>query len=479
MKQLVIKQFNGGIADSLRENSANKFGLAKNFDIFKDANRLIPFRNFIDADANNTLKDYLVQDFLYTTNSRLYFFGRKPTTNLTKIFRKTDVTSATIATVSTEGDGVFIQGSPVEYKSYIWGFQGSNEVWKLSLDGTTLTQSAGTVSGSFSVNSVVPRGVIAADDNLYMAYSNSIVRVDSTGTVTDGVLTIPSNLTITSLENYGNYLAIAATGGSLKDSFVYLWDLVSDDVTETINWGKGDLKVLSNIDGYLVGVSNKLGDSPLGLSSGSLLIKAFDGSRPQIIKEVFAIGGLITLTNYKVTNNNVLYFYSKIAREGSTYNEGLWAFGRKNSQDAFALNLALSDSVMSSFVGFYGFGNYFIYGHNSGDVRQTNYQETYTEPAVYESQELYDESGKDMSIKSLKVCFDLMPSGGQLVGKFRKNGETSWTTLFTHTTASSLNKEYAFTVPANCSYFQVRVESTGGLIPKMIIINYETLNSIV
>lgn len=483
MKQLTIKQFNGGVSDSLREKSSNGFSIAKHFDIFSDPFKLKPVRSAENADTNETLLALGCRDFLYTSDDKLYFFGRNTVTSYTKAAYKSDFTSQTITTLAFTGAGVFVYGAITEYKGYIWGFQGTNRVFKLKLSDGSFTDAAGTV-GTLDTAVIHPKGVIAKDDNLYLAYNNTIVRINAAGTVTDEVLVLPTNLTITSLENYGNYLAIAASQGSDKNAYVFLWDLVSDDVSEAIDWGKGDLKVIGYIDGYLIGVSNKYASSSLGQNKGSLLIKYYDGSTSKIIKEIVA-GGTGTvgtfLTNYKAVKNNKLYFYSRFPVTSSVFNDGIWCVGRKNPSSPFAVNLEIIDStVEATTLGFYGwhsFGEYFIYGYSGGLIRQTNDQATYAETSVYESQELYDDDGKRITVKNLKVFFDSLPASSQVVAKFRKDGTTAWTTLFTHTTASTLSKEYSFIIPSTCDYFQLRLESTGGAVITGYAVQYEQLNS--
>ena len=72
----------------------------------------------------------------------------------------------------------------------------------------------------------------------------------------------------------------------------------------------------------------------------------YAGGVPQVVKEVFTQA----LTNksiplQKVVKNNRLFFAAKIMtnQAGTTYNEGIWSFGRKNANYPFALNLDIID----------------------------------------------------------------------------------------------------------------------------------------
>jgi hypothetical protein len=235
-QELKINSFSGGIADGSRSTVANQFQIAKHFDIFSDPNRLIPYRS-LEADTNDGstatgMKQYAVKDFLYASGSaKLYGLGQTGA-GLTKIAFKADATTGNwTLPASSEGNGAVKNGCLVEYKDYLWGFQGTNQVWKWgTLSGTpSITNSVSTTGVTITS---VANGVIASDDNLYLPYNNKIGRVTSGGTYNDAVLTLPSNFKITSLTNYGKYLAIACAPISSYNgvSKVFLWNLTSSDV---------------------------------------------------------------------------------------------------------------------------------------------------------------------------------------------------------------------------------------------------------
>jgi len=344
-KQVEIKQNNwsSGISDDIRAPSSNGFSICKHFDIFTNPNRLTPYRAF-EADTTTSvsatdLKQYFIQDFLYASASaKLYGLGQTGGA-LTKIVQKADATTGDwTLPADSEGDGAAKNGCLLEYKDYLWGFQGTTQVFKWGvLSGTpTITNTAGTVGtvyntitvlsvvdggtlynvndilyidggtgGSAIVASVtaggvvdtvtllepgynystgtkdtttssttgtsctlgvttvantsatissVAQGLIAKDDNGYIFYNNIVVRIYPSGTVQDQALKLPTNLKITSVANFGNYLAI---GCAPKDSYngvskVFLWNLYSPDIQEVIEWGEGDLRVLANVEGMLI-----------------------------------------------------------------------------------------------------------------------------------------------------------------------------------------------------------------------------------
>ena len=207
--QIQLNNFSGGISDSSRVQNATQFQRASHFDCFSDPNRLIPYRS-LEADDTD-VKTYFVRDFLYASGSdKLYGLGQTGS-GLTKIvYKAMAISGAWTLPANSEGDGAVKNGCLLEYKDYLWGFQGTNQVFKWgTLSGTpSITNSVATVGATITS---VANGVIAKDDNGYIAYNNVIVRINPGGTIKDAVLTLPSNYKVTSLTNYQNYLAIGCS----------------------------------------------------------------------------------------------------------------------------------------------------------------------------------------------------------------------------------------------------------------------------
>lgn len=480
ISEIRIDNFSGGIADSTRESNATKFAVARHFDIFSDASKLTPYRSLeLDCNDGSTetgMKAYLVQDYVYASGSaKLYGLGQTGG-GLTKLFIKSDATTGNWSLpTSSEGNGAVRNGCLVEYKDYLWGFQGTTQVFRWGLlSGTpTITNSQGTVGTITSV----AQGVIAKDDNLYLPYNNKLARVTSGGTVNDAVLTLPTNFKITSICNYGNYLAIGCAPISTFNgvSKVYLWNLTSPDVQEAIDWGEGELRVLETIEGMLVGVTDRYLNNATGAGRGSMIVQVYSGGVPQVVKEVFTqalVGKSMPLS--KAVKNNRLFFAAKIMTNsaGTTYNEGIWSFGRKNVNYPFALSLDIIDENIDS-DGIQAFGtaaNYFFITHSGdGSIDKTNDSAVYTFTSAYESQVMnFDEEDKDKTLQSLKVSFRRLASGESLTAKYRVNGATAWTTIGTYSTVDTLSKTFlaiestgnAF---ASGNEYEFRLESTGGL----------------
>lgn len=478
ISEIKIANFSGGVSDDPRENNASKFQVVRHFDVFSNPTRLTPYRS-LENDAQNVsandMKQYNVQDFVYASGSaKLYGLGQNGSGN-TKIVSKADATTGNwTLDASSEGNGAVKYGCLVEYKDYLWGFQGTTQVfrWGLLSGAPAITNSQGTVGTITSV----AQGVIAKDDNLYLPYNNKLARVTSGGTVNDAVLTLPTNFKITSICNFGNYLAIGCAPISTFNgvSKVFLWNLTSPDVQEAIDWGEGELRVLETIEGYLVGITDRYLNNATGAGRGSMIIQIYSSGVPQVVKEVFTqalTGKSIPLS--KSVKNNRLFWSAKIMTNsaGTEYNEGIWSFGRKNVNYPFALSLDIIDeNVNTSGIQSFGTaGNYFFITHSGdGSIDKTNDAATYAFTSVYESQVFnFDEEDKDKTLVALKVMFRKIATGESCTAKYRVNGATSWSTIGTFNTVGGMSRTFVNIEATGAAFvsgneYEFRIESTGG-----------------
>lgn len=473
-----INNFSGGISDDPREDNATKFQVTRHFDVFSQPNRLIPYRD-LEADTNDGststgMKQYDVRDTQYASSSARQYGLGKTGGGLTKIVYKADATTGNwTLPSSSEGNGGVQYGCFLEYKSKFWGFQGSTQVWSYDIATLAITNTADTVGTITSV----AQGVIAKDDNAYLPYNNKLVRISPGGTVTDAALTLPTNYKITSICNWGNYLAIACAPISIYNgvSKVFLWNLTSTDVQEAIDWGEGELRILETIEGMLVGVTDRYLNNATGAGRGSMIIQVYSGGIVQVVKEVFTqalTGKSIPLS--KAVKNNRLFFAAKIMTNsaGTEYNEGIWSFGRKNINYPFSLTLDVIDSNIDT-DGIQAFGtaaSYFFISHSAdGSIDKTNDSASYTFTSVYESQILnFGDPFSDKQLKKLHVAFRKLASGETLVAKYRVDGATSWTTIGTFNTVGGLSRTFLTIESTGAAFasgreFEFRLESTGGL----------------
>lgn len=465
--EIKIDNFYGGIADDIRKDSVNEFGITKHFDIFSNPKRLTPYRSF-EADTNDGstatgMKQYFVRDFVYASASaRLWGLGQTGA-GLTKIVYKADATTGNwTLPSSSEGNGAVKNGCFLEFKDYLWGFQGSTSVFRYgTLSGSpSITNAHATVGATITS---VANGVIAADGNAYIAYNNVVVRISSDGTtVTDSAKTVPSTYKITSLENFGSYLAIGCSPSSSFNgqSKVFLWNLSSDLFYETIDWGEGDLRVLGNVEGMLVGITDRYLNNSVGAGKGSMVIQAYQGGSAQVLKEIYtqALTGK-TIPTTKVIKNNRLFWSAKIMTNsaGTTYDEGIWSFGRKNGNYPWAVTLDYIDENVDT-DGIEAIGsaaNYFFITHSGdGSIDKTNDAATYAHTSIYESQ-IFDFGDPCITkkIEKLSIYTAPLPASSSMTMKIKVDSDTSWTTIGTLSTTGAVSRDF------------YNIESSGAELP--------------
>lgn len=456
-----ISRFDGGISDDLRQLIINAGGNIKHFDIFSNPNKLTPYRS-TEADDNDgtgagNLKQYNVQDFQLGLNGKLYGLGKPAASSLPKVFSKADPTTGNWTIEATaQGTGALIRGCFIEWQGAWWMFSGTTNISKWIIGGAFTD----VVAALGATITTVAQGIVGQDGNLYLFYNNKVVRVSSAGNVTDNVLTaIPSDMRITSVCRFGSYLAIgcaygtSATATPAGRSQVYIWDMVTDtSVSDVIDWGEGALMILDNIEGRLVGVSDKYLSSSLGLGQGSMVIRMWSGGTPQVMKEVVA-NQTVTLGRFirnKVVKNNKLYWVASVpfhlsTSTESTYHLGIWCFGRKNRNSDFSLSLDfIEENIDTSnfYINSFGnAGNYWFINHSSdGSVHKTDDAANYSFDSIYESQ-IFAGGEANLKKKLIGVTVNTvyLPSNGQITLKYRKDEETSWTRVFVHTTDNSIS----------------------------------------
>jgi len=479
--QIQLNNFSGGISDDVRKNTATEFIISKHFDIFSNPNRLTPYRS-LEQDTETAvsatdLKQYAVRDFVYSsTSAKLYGLGQTGAGN-TKILQKADATTGVWTTPATsEGNGVVKNGCFIEFKDYLWGFQGTNQIFKWGLlSGTpSITNSAATVGATITS---VANGVINSLGDMYIAYNNIIVRVaPDTTTITDSAKTVPANYKIVQLTNMGNYLAIGCSPVSNYNgvSKTFLWDYSSTEkFQEIIDWGEGELRVQEVIDGYLVAVIDRYLNNSVGAGKGSMIIQTWSGGVPQVVKEIFTkkLTGKSIPTS-KALRNNRLFWAAKIMTNdaGTEYNEGIWSFGRKNVNYPWAITLDIIDENVST-AGIDSFGvagNYFFIAHSTdGSVDKTNDSAVYTFSSIYETQIFdFNAPDNDKKLENLKIKFRRLVAGETITCKMKVDDATAWTTIGSYSTAGKCS--YNFRNIATGAAFpsgkelKFRFESTGG-----------------
>lgn len=502
IKEIKVNRFDGGKAYDKRLAGANEFGASINFDIHSYPSLLTPVRDYEDEETYNGVSEGIkasdIACFGQVGNSTVYGIGRKNDGTGRKIYNKTITASTWLETNASSGavaesstgcalPGFFIEQRNSSNSSLYWFVTGndvpSSSFWQIGL--LDYTQSAGPnfAKKTLAFNPTFkPQAIVGIDGVVYVSDNNKIHGCNSDTTIDDSVFTVSPLYNITSMCLYGTYLAIAIYG--IGRSKVLLWDYNNAQATEMIDWGEGALMVLENLDGVLVGVTDKYINSSLfseARGTGSMEIKTWSGGL-STLTEVRAKGVVANaVEQYKFVKNGAVYWYAKIPLDstGTSYEEGIWAFGRKTSNQPYSLYLH-RETAGTSFEGFWGIGDYFYLPHSGdGSISKSSSTATFTLTSSYETPLI---NGGDSSIEKnamgFSLGFDAFPSGATLALKYRRDGDSNWITVDPIISISTGDLSALYTLDFNFRDIEFRLESTGGAIPTSYKFRYEELSDI-
>ncbi len=483
-----ITSFQNGMTNDPREENLAYSQLIKNFDAHTYPHKLVPLRTSESGDdsaATSQKQNFCIALRTGTTYS-LYALGVKSGATTAEVLYK----DLTVGSDNDLGDEVWAAtGAAAKYQSstgttwfnlfvyykqtgLIYGALGSSttvgtKIWAYDPSGSAnFDDDVITTDGEtpFSFTNIAQGLVHSKDDILYIPYDNKICKFVATGagagnrTWTIAALTLPSYLKITSICEYGNYLAIAcAPLSGIGNSKVYLWDRDSSltTLTESIDWGEGTLTILEEIEGRLIGITYVSTASSISFPA-KLVFRQYSGGTATVFKQFIAdpTSNTISLPAAKQKVNNFLYFLCNI-KLNSVSHAGLWKIGRITSDDPFAITMDRgfnNDTAVGNGDLFY---NFFLiaecafisyYDASTTDkygISKTDNSATFTATSIYES--LILNAGDSSLTKKLigaTVMTEYLPADGQVVLKYQKDsdiGTTTWTGIFKNTTNDSIS----------------------------------------
>lgn len=494
MKTITIQNFDGGMAEDIYGGGQGEFSIAKHFDILTYPNRLYPYRGMSSDTAGTGIGKIIVG-----TDGNFYGVG-------------TVSGFPTVGALYTRSSGAWVEGignlgDTVNYNLLVeyhnssgarkFIYAGNNQ---LGIFDTALASGA---AEALTFTNICQGFVHPKDDVLYIGYDNKIAT-NNNGTWTKPALTLPANYRVTSLTNYGNYLAIAccpSNGGVDKpgNSVVYLWDRNSAFTTlsEVVDWGSGSLQVINNLDGVLIGISDTGAATATTLDFDSIQIKAYTGGSPQLIKEIPTIKQTTTTPDAVINPRvNFIYrgklYFSINIQSGSTSPSyyGLWTIGKSKRTGRYAVTMervattgntetgvlaaAISGDVASICHTAAGTLTYTNTGSSIGDQwTATSLFESLVNPEMPAMDKV-----RQKQLAAVAVHYLPLTSAGQVVAKYRVDGG-SWTTIFTETTDGVVVTERTmdaagtqFTAGRN---YEFRIESTGNAHITGFTYKYDTL----
>lgn len=504
MKRAYIHTFDGGVTGDSHDHATNKAQLIQHFDIFTKPNVLSPYRSAESGDSS--VSDNQIANYAYN-GTTVWGLGVATGSPIPKIFTRTNFTDAVW---TADAGGYSIAGSvraeaDIPFFTFyrktgkLYGVRNGSNIWSV-----VPATSANTTDEAITYTNVTNGLVHSQDDCLYMAYHDSAgktsyVAKNNNDTWTLQALALPSNMIPVSICEYGTYLAIACREFGGLRSRVYLWnrDTSLTTVTESIDWGEGNIGMIEELEGFLVGVSF-VGTTGSFSFKGRTIFRYYAGAggAKQFqeltgFSQAPAIGaGLSTgLGCFKQKVRNRVLFSASVSIATSG-NIGVWSISKDLSGSFSVTQETVLLNTAASMYGFILLGDYQFTSYvNSSTWYQdkTNDSELYNTTSVYETtinqgMDLSDRPMKKQLV-SVSLIYSPLPTAGQVVLKYRVDASTAWasaTTIFTETTDSASASE--FTKAGSTEFtsgreYEFRIESTGGAEITGIVYKYNILTT--
>ena len=514
-----IRDFSGGMTNDLRTSDLRYSKLIKGFDAHSLRHKLTPFKTSESGNTNgdtDRMRAFCIA-LLTGTTYALYGLGRisgaseRAEVNYKKLTLGSaeDLDDADWTATSNQQSGT---GTSTNYNLFVYyqrvglifGARDGTNLWAYDPDGSTAFNDDATGTGLTYTN--IAQGLVhSKDDILYIPYDN-IIAINNNGSWNKTALTLPTNLRINSICEYGNYLAIGCQPVSgFGKSVVFLWDrdATLSTVSESIDWGEGNLFILEEVDGYLIGISNVgAGSASLAKTTQNqrIVFRYYGGGKPIVFKE-FTSSETSTSLSVQIDKqkvNNYLYFFLAMTFPDGTVQEGLWKLGRnlQNPNGGWTVTFdrgANNDTNTTSgnLHGFIVVGDFvFIAYDDNGTFAVSKTKEIgagseYTATSIYESVILNEgDTAIKKKLRSVTVYTEPLPSGGQVLVRYKiddtLDDTSSFTTILTHSTANALNKtaiNIESTGVALPEYKELilRCESTGGAVITGLKYQYEVV----
>jgi len=271
----------------------------------------------------------------------------------------------------------------------------------------------------------------------------------------------------TSLVRYGNSVVIG--GYRNNNSSLEIWNLLGLDSETVIEMGTGQLKVMANIQGSLVGVvDNFLTSSGLSNGNPSLDFRNWTGrdsiSTLQSFKfdvdtTTFTHPWQSTLDNRRVSVRNASIFQV----EPRTDWKGLWAIGMGELDNQLGISIPYDTEPIGRALSYHSAGNNILFITEDFEIHKINNDEAYTQTSVFDTM-LIDGgiNGVKKDIVGAEIILDKdLPAGQTVTLKYSVDGGA----FETVGVCTERVTEFMF---ANGSAFndfndvQLRIESTGG-----------------
>lgn len=481
MAKVIIKRWDGGVAQSQRPETINEHsnnddtfvGANGGFNLFADPFKLTklpsPSVNETASGASVTSGECPVTDAVKretdgkiigvgatsASGSSLFRFYRKDST-ITGAWQQNSDTTSSVGVNLNSGCGAYA----VLYKSNFYGFVSntSSAAGKLYLYNSDSSQTlVGTIS-DYSLNDKTVKPVYHSQDKyLYMAAGKTIASLTgatSTTTFTASAFTTPFE--ITSICEYGTYLAVLMQ--SPEGGIIGLWDRSNSTLfADTFKVDNGYAGIIENVDGYLTTVSQTPYDPysnsiPVTYSyAGTINIRMYIGGVMKLIKKA-------TLGNNE-QNSTQFLLGRKMLRDGrlyfSTNSNFLWSFGQ-NREGNYILardyQAVRTGRTLDTMYSFFSLGEYLFVcqrtttGSPSNGLLQRTDSAYGSDPSYFTtpvnpSMPLEDR-GKLKKLTKVYVKVVSLTSSGTVVVKYGHDSSVTLTEVINESVTSTRPKFY-------------------------------------
>ena len=505
MPTIIQNKFDGGHAEDIRTTQTNQCEASFNFDLYSQPYRLLPIRDSVaETTGSGTMDDIEISDVdtsVIASNIYITAVGFESNVSVKPAFYTRSSGMNGSWSQQAVGTGTFQKGTGITYqeKMHCISLNSSTQYSLQRYNGASDVTSLGTIAVAAAVGTgyPTPRPFIhPSDKKLYFAVANIIAQWDGTTlrsfSASTIALKIPVDYDITSLTDYGDYLAIATKPHNGEgNSVMYLWDrdVSLVDANTSTDAGEGALNVLENINNNLIGlVYNKDFGTYSSKIGNRLDIKLFTGGTTQIVKSI-DLGSQSNINILKVRNGDKLYF----SIGGSAVSiwcvyknkDGIWTV----NQERYLYNgsTVVADTIQT-IQGMSVVGDFFYLGFydNVGgySLRATSSSALFANTSIYKttinpSMPLVDRY-KLKQLVAVQIAY-VGAGTGTTVLKYSVDGST-FTTIISDTNSAGqkvteATNENTGTVFLSGRELQFQIESTGGSQIKEIRYRYESLNT--
>lgn len=362
--------------------------------------------------------------------------------------------------------------------------EGNKRIYGTYTSGGFIETTALTELGLLIPSSSNPIMNYAADKTDYISLNSELDSYNGTEYVDNVFL---AGTRINSMVNYGYNIALLGNTKIDRGS-IEIWDLLNDDPTTVIDTGVGEQRVLVNIKGSLVAVSNNfIQNEYKSFGLPSLDFKQWQG------RDKFTTVQSFKYPNYNPTftdirngiiNNNRsdLSNFSTFHAEPSLEDMGMWAIGKNEVNDTIGVSIPFDTSGIGRINQHHTVGNNIILITEDFEHWILNKDELYSQTSTFESMVI------DAGIPNVKKHFNKfeitldkeLPQGQIISAYYRKENQDIYTKMFDFSQAGEktweANQNFDETPLDSFHELQIKIESTNGsasIVEWLVEVEYE------